>query len=306
MPEKKGLKQAMRTQLGEFPIGFRRGWGSWQHQSVSGLAMWAAEAGFEFLDLMNVAVEDIHAVESCGVKIGTIDLLHYGRLLSTDEEVRRTTTVANLEMIPKLASMGVKQFFACLMGDPSRSRLDNFRMATDVLNPLCHAAAQVNATISIEGFPGSAPNYLGIGCTPETVRGLLRAIPEGLTLNFDPSHLIRQGIEPNRFLREFISHVGHVHAKDTKLAPESIYEFGLYQDSTFEPLSPARRYAGHTWSYRLPGRGESDWKQILSLLVDNGYAGGISVELEDEDFLGTEQLEKGGLIASRDFIANIH
>jgi len=296
----------MRTRLGQFPIGFRRGWGSWQQQSVSGLAVWAAEVGFEFLDLMNVNAEEILGVERCGVRIGTIDLLQYGRLLSSEEEVQQTTVAANLDMISKQASAGVRKFFACLMGDSSRSRIDNFRMATSVMLPICQAASRVNATVAIEGFPGTAPNYLGIGCTPETVRVLLREIPEGLSLNYDPSHLIRQGIDPIQFLREFVSQVGHVHVKDTELNLQNIYEFGLYQDSTFQPLSPARRYAGHTWNYRLPGRGVADWKQILTVLADHGYSGGVSIELEDEDFLGTEQLEKEGLIASRDFIANLH
>ena len=89
------------------------------------------------------------------------------------------------------------------------------------------------------------------------------------------------------------------------MCSESAYEFGLYQDSTFNPLPATRRYAGQTWRYRLPGRGRADWKQILNLLADSGHSGGISIELEDEDFLGTEWLEKEGLIAARDFIANV-
>jgi sugar phosphate isomerase/epimerase len=295
----------MHTSLGKFPIGFRRGWGTWQHKGVAGLADWASKMDFEFLDLMNVSQAEIQSATRSGVQIGTIDLLHFGKFLSDDDEVRAASIRANQEMIPALASTGVRKFFACIVGSPSRSRLENFRMAVNALTPLCQTAAQQNATIAIEGYPGHAPSYLGIGCTPETVRELLKEIPEGLGLNYDPSHLIRLGIDPVRFLREFVSHVVHVHAKDTELFTESTYEFGLYQDSTFYPLPATRRYAGQTWRYRLPGRGQTDWKQVLNLLADSGYSGGISIELEDEDFLGTESLEKEGLIASRDFIANV-
>ncbi len=69
-------------------------------------------------------------------------------------------------------------------------------------------------------------------------------------------------------------------------------EFGLYQDSTFQSLEPSRRYSGLTWRYRLPGRGCANWPLILHFLADNGYTGGISIELEDDDFLGSELLEK--------------
>ena len=295
----------MHTRLGKFPIGFRRGWGDWQQNSLSELADWASDMDFEFLDLMNLTAADIQSVEARGMRIGTHDLLNYGKLLSIDEAERQATLDANLEMIPRLAAVGASKFFACIMGDSSRSRIDNFNMAITVMSPLCLAAANANATIAIEGFPGQAPDYPGIGCAPKSVRALLKEIPEGLGINYDPSHLIRLGIDPIRYLREFVSHVVHVHAKDTELSPDGAYEFGLYQDSTFQPVQSSRRYSGLTWRYRLPGRGCANWSLILRILADNGYSGGISIELEDEDYIGSEKLEKEGLIATRDFLANL-
>ena len=295
----------MHTRLGKIPIGFRRGWGDWQQNSLSELADWAREMEFEFLDLMNLSCDDFRSIEARGMRIGTLDLQHFGKLLSIDKAVRQATLDANLEMIPRLALVGARKFFACILGDSSRSRIDNFTMATTVLSPLCIAAANANATVAIEGFPGQAPYYPGVGCTPESVRALLKEIPKGLGINYDPSHFLRLGIDPIRFLREFLPHVVHVHAKDTELLPEGVYEFGLYQDSTFQPEQSSRRYSGLTWRYRLPGRGSANWPLILRILADNGYAGGISIELEDEDFIGSEPLEKSGLVASRDFLANL-
>ncbi len=295
----------MHTRLGKFPIGFRRGWGDWQQNSLSELADWASDMDFEFLDLMNLTAADIQSVEARGMRIGTHDLLNYGKLLSIDEAERQATLDANLKMIPKLAAIGARKFFACILGDSSRSRIDNFNMAINVMSPLCIAAANAKATVAIEGFPGPAPDYPGVSCTPESVRALLKGIPEGLGINYDPSHLIRLGIDPIRYLREFGSQVAHVHAKDTELLPDRTYEFGLYQDSTFQPWKNSGRYSGLTWRYRLPGRGCANWPLILRILADNGYSGGISIELEDEDFIGSEQLEKKGLNASRDFLANL-
>ena len=160
----------MHTRLGKLPIGFRRGWGDWQQNSLSELADWATDLDFEFLDLMNLTCADFQLVEARGMRIGTHDLLNYGKLLSIDDAVRQATLDANLEMIPRLAALGATKFFACILGDSSRSRIDNFNMAINVMSRLCIAAANANATVVIEGFPGQAPDYPGIGCTPESVR----------------------------------------------------------------------------------------------------------------------------------------
>ena len=41
------------------------------------------------------------------------------------------------------------------------------------------------------------------------------------------------------------------------------------------------------------------------MLKAAGYDGAISIELEDENFNGTEEGEKRGFLASRDFLASV-
>jgi sugar phosphate isomerase/epimerase len=118
-------------------------------------------------------------------------------------------------------------------------------------------------------------------------------------VNYDPSHLIRLGVDPIRFLNEFVPHVHHVHAKDTELYPEAVYELGLYQDSIAKPRHP---YGAHAWRYTIPGRGRTPWTQVFEILRKNGYGGAVSVELEDEEFNGTEGGEKRGLVEAMEFL----
>jgi sugar phosphate isomerase/epimerase len=101
-------------------------------------------------------------------------------------------------------------------------------------------------------------------------------------LEFDPSHLLWQGIDPSQAAREFGKRIFLLHAKDTKLFRDRIQDVG---------------YCGRWWEYRLPGRGEMDWRQFLGGLA--GYTGFISIEHEDTEFgwpNGPVELRKEGLL----------
>jgi sugar phosphate isomerase/epimerase len=155
----------------------------------------------------------------------------------------------------------------------------------------------------IEGYPGSYPYFPAFCCTPESLRIFFKeTAADCLAINFDPSHLIRMGIDPIRFLGEFAGRIGHVHAKDTEIIAEQLYEFGNLQPATQADPIP---FGGHCWRYCIPGRGQAPWAKMLAMLKDAGYRGFVSIELEDANFNGTEAGEQRGLLASRDFLVNV-
>ncbi len=93
--------------------------------------------------------------------------------------------------------------------------------------------------------------------------------------NFDPSHLIWQGVDPVRFLDRFGDRVYHVHMKDAVRRPSgeaSILGSHLH-------FGDARR----GWDFRSVGRGEVDFDAIVRALNRIGYDGPLSVEWEDPD-----------------------
>jgi sugar phosphate isomerase/epimerase len=196
----------------------------------------------------------------------------------------------------------VKAFFTCLIpGDATKKRAENYALAVESFSPIAHACADAGASIAIEGWPGSAPHYANLGCTPETVRSFLKDVGRGVGVNYDPSHLIRLGVDHLRFLNEFAPHVKHVHAKDTQLDAEALYEFGTQPSAFAKPHG----FGEWTWRYTLPGLGAANWNQIMTTLKSSGYHGAISIELEDENFNGTEEGEKKALLQSRDFLSGI-
>ena len=92
--------------------------------------------------------------------------------------------------------------------------------------------------------------------------------------NFDPSHLLWQGIDPVVFLDRFPDHIFHVHAKDVAVqmnGERSILGSHL-------PFGDHRR----GWEFRSVGRGDVDFDAIIRTLNRIGYDGPLSVEWEDE------------------------
>lgn len=290
----------MQTRTGQFPIAFRRGWAPWT-KDLRSLAAWARDNGFEAIDLMNLTPADVQTMTATGLRLGSVDLLDFGNLMHTDAARRNELIEKNIAYMRQLAPLGAKVFFTCVMpGDVTKPRGENYKLAVEVFKPLALAADQVGAKIAIEGWPGGAPHLANLCCTPETYRAIIRDVGgQSIGVNYDPSHLIRLGVDHVRFLREFVGHVWHVHAKDTELYPETIYELGTHQGSAFAEIHP---YGEHTWRYTIPGHGCARWTEIFSILQAAGYRGLVSIELEDRDFNGSEDGEKAGLIHSRDFL----
>ncbi len=108
-----------------------------------------------------------------------------------------------------------------------------------------------------------------------------------LGINFDPSHLIWQGVDPAVFLFDFADRVYHVHIKDTKVNLNGRNGI-LGSHITF---GDQRR----GWNFVSPGHGDVDFDNIIRVLNQKGYAGPLSIEWEDSGmervFGGTEACE---------------
>ena len=177
---------------------------------------------------------------------------------------------------------------------PDQAVAENHKLAVASFGEWGGTAQASGAKILIEGWPG--PKNANLGCNPESCRALFKDTGcEALGVNYDPSHLIRMGIDHVRFAEEFAARIGHVHAKDTEILDENLYEIGLYQGSI---LQKSHGFGEFAWRYTLPGYGVSRWTRICQILDSAGFKGAVSVELEDENFNGSEDGEKAGLIAS--------
>ena len=94
-----------------------------------------------------------------------------------------------------------------------------------------------------------------------------------LGINFDPSHLIWQGVNPALFLEDFIDKVYHVHIKDAHVNLNGRNGI-LGSHITFG--APTRG-----WNFVSPGHGDVDFDKIIRVLNYYGYEGPLSIEWED-------------------------
>jgi sugar phosphate isomerase/epimerase len=94
-----------------------------------------------------------------------------------------------------------------------------------------------------------------------------------LGFNFDPSHLIWQGVKPDLFLRDFAAEIYHVHMKDAAVTLDG--RSGIL--GSHIDFGDNRR----GWNFRSLGHGDVDFESIVRELNVAGYAGPLSVEWED-------------------------
>ena len=78
---------------------------------------------------------------------------------------------------------------------------------------------------------------------------------ETFGINFDPSHLIWQGIEPHLFLRDFADRIYHVHMKDAAVTLDGRAGI-LGSHITF---GDTRR----GWNFRSLGHGDVNFEDII-------------------------------------------
>jgi sugar phosphate isomerase/epimerase len=124
---------------------------------------------------------------------------------------------------------------------------------------------------------------------------LLRTFEHRPTLgfNFDPSHLVWQGLESHLFIREFPAKIYHVHMKDVGVTLDG--KAGIL--GSHLPFGDLRR----GWNFRSLGHGDVNFEEIVRALNAAIYTGPLSVEWEDN---GMDR--DVGARESLDFVRNIN
>ena len=97
---------------------------------------------------------------------------------------------------------------------------------------------------------------------------------EAFGLNWDPSHMVWQGIDPVAFISDFADRIYHVDCKDTRMRMGGGRNGIL---SSHLPWGDPRR----GWDFVSAGHGDVPWEDCFRTLHRIGYAGPISIEWED-------------------------
>jgi len=146
---------------------------------------------------------------------------------------------------------------------------DGFKKLAELWGPILDVFKECGVKFALEVHPTE------IAFDIVTARRALDALdnrPE-FGFNFDPSHLLWQGMDPARFIQEFPDRIYHVHMKDAIVTLDG--KSGI--------LASHLNFgdAGRGWDFRSLGRGGVNFEEIVRELNRIGYQGPLSVEWED-------------------------
>ena len=123
---------------------------------------------------------------------------------------------------------------------------------------------------------------------PETLLKIRAAVGDVIGANFDPSHLIWQGIDPVAAIRALKGAIYHVHAKDTKIDKYNTAINGVLDTKHYG------KELERSWVFRTVGYGNNEtyWRDLVSNLRLCGYDKVLSIEHEDSVMSIDEGLRK--------------
>ena len=253
-------------------------------KSLEEVVAFAGKAGFDALEVTaghlpaeralseTAAVRDLFARN--GVAISSIAA--YGNLLDGDAAKRQDAIARTKKFVDACVAMGT-DVLCLLAGMPVAGKSKEKTIAEDVkevYTPVAEYAASKGVKIAFENwFATNIQNF-------EHWDALLAALPfENVGFNYDPSHLIWQGIDYLAGVDRYAKHIFHTHAKDTEILDDLVAVRGTQ--------------FGGWWRYVIPGFGSIEWGRYVARLRRAGFDGVLSIEHEDGTFSPEEGLEKG-------------
>jgi sugar phosphate isomerase/epimerase len=288
--------------------------------SLEEVARFAAGAGFACVELMcwprgaaerryaGVTHVDVSAfgkaeaerlkeqMASAGVAISALG--YYPNPLTADRSEAQVYIEHLQKVIRAAGLLGVGHVNSFVGRDPAKSIEENWARFREVWLPLVRLAEENNIRIGIENCPmlftgDEWPGGKNLAISPAIWRRMFEEIPSpSFGLNYDPSHMVWQQMDPVKPIRDFASRIFHVHAKDVRVDRDRLNEVGI--------LATPLQY--HT--PKLPGLGEVDWPAFFAALTDVGYTGPVCIEVEDRAYEGSLEDRKRSLVQSKRFLEN--
>lgn len=221
---------------------------------------------------------------TCGAYFRTCDISEYAQRIADaagglpisalgcyDNTLSDGETLRDIERLIDHAARfqcGVVSVFAGAL--PGVSVPDSIPAFKKVFSKLCARAADHGVSLAIEGCPMGTNWRAGggqnIAFCPDAWEMMFDAVPDAcLGLEWEPCHALMQLMDPVAQLRKWAPKVKHVHGKDGTVAWDVIRARGIACGQAYG------------WN-RTPGFGDTNWNDICTILLMNGYQGFIDIE----------------------------
>lgn len=255
-------------------------------------------AGVTHIDVANLDAAAAAAIRAKLIAAGVSlsGLGYYPNILTADAAEAAVYVEHLKKVITAAARLGVNQVNTFIGRDPARSLADNWNVFDERWPVIVRHAEQTGVRIGIENCPmyfsqDEWPGGKNLATSPRNWRELFRRIPSSaLGLNYDPSHLAWQMMDPITPLREFADRIYHVHAKDVQIDRARLNDVGIMA-TPLEFHQPV-----------LPGRGMIDWPLFFQTLRAIRYDGPVCIEVEDRAYEGSLDSRHKALRESANFL----
>jgi sugar phosphate isomerase/epimerase len=202
-----------------------------------------------------------------GIRISCLAAFYINHMDPKQAAEGRKRVRGSIQLAQRLGVRAVAGFAGRITGRLIEESLPQFKK---IWSEHAAFAEDHGVRIAIENCPMGwrhLPGNDGINCmsTPEMWRRGFEAVPSSaLGLEWDPSHLVCQFIDPIANLREFGSKAHHVHAKDAHINRDLLEREGVWAD--------------HVAEHSMPGLGDVNWGLVIKELQRQGYRGDLNIE----------------------------
>ena len=213
-----------------------------------------------------------------GIRISAIGALYQNPLDPRQTERARAVFQRAIEVAAHIGVKTVSGFAGAVVevetnsrgGNPVYKPFENYLpQLLAFWEPLARFAAERGARIAFENCPqGPWPlpvMHYNMMSQPAFWERLFNQTQcDNLGLEWDPSHLLCQFIDPVANLRKFGARVFHVHAKDAFINRPLLETYGICHPGVAE--------------HRFPGLGQANWAEIAHELLRARYDSDLNIE----------------------------
>lgn len=201
------------------------------------------------------------------------------------------------KVIVAAAKLGIGVVNTFIGRDQTKNVADNLKLFAQTWPSIIKTAEENNVRIGIENCPmlftnDEWPGGKNLATTPAIWDRIFELIPSPvLGLNYDPSHLVWQMMDPIKPIYDYKDKLFHIHLKDVKVYRDKLDKVGIMA------------YPLEYHSPKIPGLGDVDWRAFFSALTSVKYRGPVCIEVEDKAFEGSPEDVVSAILTSRNYLS---
>jgi len=211
----------------------------------------------------------------------------YGNPLTSEETVRDWERL--IDAAPLYGCDVVAGFAGRVPGRPVPESYGRFG---DVFRPLAARAEDNGVRLAFENCEKRGTWESGdwnIAHAPQAWEAMFAEVPSPVIgLEWEPCHQLVSFVDPLPQLRRYAHRIWHIHGKDATVLHDVVREHGIRGGVPYV-------------SHRMPGFGDTNWTDLISMLRMAGWRGSIDIE-GFHDPVYRDVLETTGQVAALDYL----